>query len=171
MYLKNNSEKFQCGLKTKKEVLTINPGEAVHVFDSDIIFVNSVLVQITEAEYNELQNKNNNKKDKVEKTNKDEKKKDIVEQKAQNKQKADTNEKDDELTTVQKETVTGKDEVKEEKTEEKTEEKPEEKSPLEKLEQELQVLKQKWEETDKPGKKSQIQKRIKEVQNQINNLK
>lgn len=170
MYLKNNSEKFQCGLKTKKEVLTINPGEAVHVFDSDIIFVNSVLVQITEAEYNELQNKNNNKKDKVEKTNKDDKKKDIVEQKAQNKEKADTNEKnntkDDELTTVQKETVTGKDEVKEE-----TEEKPEEKSPLEKLEQELQVLKQKWEETDKPGKKSQIQKRIKEVQNQINNLK
>ena len=56
MFFKNDS-KYQIGLRTKKEVLTINPGDCVHIFDSDIINLSSNLTPITEAEFNKLTKK------------------------------------------------------------------------------------------------------------------
>ena len=53
MYLKNDSE-FKVIFRTKADILSIRPGDVVHVFDSDILYMNKFLVKITEKEYEEL---------------------------------------------------------------------------------------------------------------------
>lgn len=142
MYFKNDSI-FQCGLRTKTKILTIKPGDVVQILDSDIIELNPVLVEISEEEFKKAK-----KKEKVEATI------------------------DDIIDAPQPVTIPEtelKDEPKEDVKDDKPT-KPAKLTDLEKLEAKLEDLKQKWQEADKASKKAQIQKKIKEVQEQINKL-
>lgn len=158
MYLKNNSD-FQCGLRTKKEVITIKPGEAVHVFDSDIIMLNSKLVQITEKEFEALQ-----KIEEKKEVKKEEKKEDKEDQpKVSNE-------------GVDKGTSHAKDDIKE--NPELTNPEPEEKKDDTKenpeliaLEAKLNDLMEQWKQAEKASKKATLQGKIKKVQEDIAKLK
>ena len=164
MYLKNDS-KFQVGLKTTKGTLTINPGDTVHVFDSDIAYLSDKLTQITETEYNQLteKTKNNESKDDTQTKKEDVEKTDKKEQEEQPEDKTgETNNdvKGNEVTTPE-----------DKKEEDKKEEDKKEKSELELLTDQLEALKQKWIDTTAPVKKEKIQKKIKAIQEQIAKLK
>lgn len=140
MFLKNDSN-FQCGLRTKKEVLTIKPGEVVHVFDADIISLNSKLVQVTEEEAEAI----------IKPTSNQTPNKPVVK-------------KQDSEEGEQAKEGEGQDNG-------QGENKKDEPETLESLENKLEELKTKWEQTSRPNKKEAIQKQIKEVQEKIDKLK
>ena len=159
MYFKNDSI-FQCGLRTKTKILTIKPGDVVQILDSDIIELNPVLVEISEEEFKKA--KKAEKKEKVEATTDDIKDAVEIVDAPQPVTIPETELKDEPNEDV-------KDEVKEDVKNDKPS-KPAKLNDLEKLETKLEDLKQKWQEADKASKKAQIQKKIKEVQEQINKL-
>ena len=53
MFLKNSSS-FQVGLRTKKEIITLKPGDVCQVMDKDIISINSKLEKVSEEEFNKF---------------------------------------------------------------------------------------------------------------------
>jgi hypothetical protein len=170
MFLKNDSN-FQCGLRTKKEVLTIMPGQIVHVLDADIISLNSKLVKVTEEEYNNSIKQEQVKHDEpiqvqveLQQNNQQ-----VDEQKEQVEQQVEEQKQDEE----QKEQVEeqAEEQVEEQKEdEEQTESQPEQLS-VESLEAKLEDLKIQWQQTSRPRRKEAIQKEIKRVQEKLNKLR
>ena len=159
MFLKNDSN-FKCGLRTKKEVLTLNPGDVVFVLDSDIISINSKLSIVTEQEFNKL----------AKSTTSEELPDSVLNEKI------DVNEplvnpEPEQITIVnpEPEQINQNSELVE-NSKVKIENVNVPKSELEQLEETLESLKQKWEQAEKPGKKAQIQKKIKAVQEEIAKL-
>ena len=168
MFLKNDSN-FQCGLRTKKEVLTIMPGQIVHVLDADIIALNSKLVKVTEQEYNTSI--------KQEQVKHDEPIQVQVELQQNNQQVYEQKEEVEEQVEEQKQDEEQKEEVEEQKEdeqqkedEEQTELQPEQLS-VEALEAKLEDLKVQWQQTSRPRRKEAIQKEIKQVQEKLNKLR
>ena len=152
MFLKNDSN-FQCGLRTKKEVLTIRPQEVVHVLDADIININSKLVKVTEAEYEAFLSKDSNNEPQDT-------------QKSQAPSDGEQSVKEEEQGEVEQKEE-GQEESEEQKQEEQNQVDPE---SLESLEAKLEALKIKWQEASRPNRKEAIHKQIKEVQEKINKL-
>lgn len=148
MFLKNNSD-FKCGLRTKKEILTLAPNDIVFVLESDIISINSKLIKVTEKDYQEFLSA----KDEVVVNNEPQ----PVVQKEENKPEDQNN---GEVVENQSQ---------EEKSEEDKE--PVKEESLDSLEALLDDLKKQWEAASRPKRKEAIQKEIKEVQEKINKLK
>lgn len=156
MFLKNDSN-FQCGLRTKKEVLTIRPQEVVHVLDADIININSKLVKVSEAEYEAFLSKDSN--NEPQDTQKSQAPSDAG-QPVKEEQQGEVEQKEE----GQEE---GQEESEEQKQEEQNQVDPE---SLESLQAKLEALKIKWQEASRPNRKEAIHKQIKEVQEKINKL-
>lgn len=143
MFFKNDSE-YRCSFRTKKEVHDLRPGDCVEVMEIDLLGEpNSVLVRITENEYNEWKSNEHE----------DDKKVDIVPDKK--------DEQEDKAEDTEEE---NKENADEDKTEDKEDEQ-EDKS----LEEQLEDLKAEWEQAKRPNKKAQIAKQIKELQEKIKN--
>lgn len=147
MFLKNDS-KFQIGLRTRVNILTIRPNECVHILDKDIIDLNKNLRRISETEYNNWVNKstqlvNNSVEPEIS----------VASQ--VNNPEENSNEHDNE---------------KEEITENSNGESAD-LTELEILEKELNQLKTAWEQAKRPNKKAALQNQIKEIQEKINKLK
>lgn len=144
MFFKNDSE-YRCSFRTKKEVHDLKPGDCVEVMEMDLLGEpNSVLVRITENEYNEWKKSGNVVEDivvdeNVDQTDVDDKKEDNGDDKKQDK--------------------------KQEPDDKKEAKSWEEKS----FEQQLEDLKAQWEEAKRPNKKAQIAKQIKDLQEKIKN--
>ena len=157
MFLKNDSN-FQCGLRTKKEVLTIKPKEVVHVLDVDILTINSKLVKVSEKEYDEYL--------------KSLKTEQIVTQPIKEDSKESVKEEDQaQVNEIKADSETNKkDEQEENKEAGEQQEDQTQAETLEALEAKLEELKNKWQQTTRPNKKEAIHKEIKEVQDKINKL-
>lgn len=188
MFLKNTSE-FQCGLRTKRETLTIYPGKAVHVLDVDVITINSKLVKITEEEYNALINERS--------TSQQQPDAQQAEQLQENSTDASTSQSQDVITEeqteeqaeqqaeeqIEQQTEQPAEEQTEEQIEQQAEEQAEESTNVEqhqdnqtpdtlpRLEAELERLKTLWEQANRPKRKETLQKQIKAIQEKINKLK
>ena len=176
MFLKNDSN-FQCGLRTKKEVLTIRPQEVVHVLDADIININSKLVKVTERDYEEFIKANKTEQvSEVSKT--EEQANNPVPDKCANCYEDGKNPDQEKCERCNDPEDIKKDEqdIEAEMTEGQTEDQAvvegqENIETLESLEAKLEALKTKWQEATRPNRKEAIQKQIKEVQEKINKLK
>lgn len=144
MFFKNDSE-YRCSFRTKKEVHDLKPGDCVEVMEMDLLGEpNSVLVRITENEYNEWKKSGNVVEDIVVDENVDQ-------------------------TDVEDKKEDNEDDKKQDKKQE-PDDKKEEKSWEEKsFEQQLEDLKAQWEEAKRPNEKAQIAKQIKDLQEKIKN--
>ena len=197
MFLKNTSE-FQCGLRTKRETLTIYPGKAVHVLDVDVITINSKLVKITEEEYNELMSNKgkcsqeqqsdtantadlNNSNDSVEQqedslqTNTDEACAAEQTQQTEQEQQGEQEQQDD---NSQEQTSDEQEAAQQEAFEQEQQDDTNVSSQniqtvneLPQLEAEVERLKKLWEQANRPKRKETLQKQIKAIQEKINKLK
>lgn len=180
MFLKNDSN-FQCGLRTKKEVLTIRPQEVVHVLDADIININSKLVKVSERDYEEFIKANKTEQVALnlnEVSKNEEQVNNPVPDKCGNCYADGKNPDQEKCERCNDPEATKKDEqnTEAEMTEDQTEDQAvvegqENIETLESLEAKLEALKTKWQETTRPNRKEAIQKQIKEVQEKINKLK
>lgn len=166
MYLKNDSS-FQCGLRTKKEVLTLNPGDAIFVLDSELLTINSCLTRITEEEYFNI--KRATKKQINEVVKQEVKPTEVSPVPTQ----PDTQVKETELQPKQPEEVVVKQvtEVKPATTPVVDGSKEDKTDSLTELETKLEELKQQWQTAKRASKKASIQKQIKDVQDKIAKLK
>lgn len=144
MFFKNDSE-YRCSFRTKKQVHDLKPGDCVEVMEMDLLGEpNSVLVRITENEYDEWKKSGTVVEDVVVDEN--------------------GNELDDQDKKEDKE------EHKKQKPDDKKEEDDKkEQEPDMSLEQQLEDLKAQWEEAKRPNKKAQIAKQIKDLQEKIKN--
>ena len=168
MFLKNDSN-FQCGLRTKKEVLTIAPGEIVPVLDADVITINSKLVRVSEEEYNEfVRNKNNKQVTPPQQQVQQQEQPQQQEQVQEQEQQEQVQEDQQEQVQEEKQQEEQNEQVVENNNESETEQQVD---TIESLEGKLEDLKTQWQQASRPRRKEAIQKEIKEIQDRLNKLR
>ena len=141
MFLKNNSV-YLCGIRTRQGVKTIKPGDAIYIYEADLLDHNDNLTVIDEAEYEQLKNKEVTKSAPVKEPKVEDKVEDKGDEKVEDK---------------------GEDKG-EDKVEDKVEDKGEEKATIEK---EIKALKLQWTKSRNAKQKESLQKKIMKLQEQL----